>query len=447
MACDQRIWIILHTHAGRWKVNRTALKIVSVLCIALCWFVVASCQPSVRYVRARGGDDAKAYYHRGNDFAKNKDYDRAIENYSRAIAINPKYAEAHNNRGAAYLDKKDKRQGCTDLQRACELGVCKGYDKTRQSGVCTDGISSQEVAEADRGDSGMRLDRPDRSDDYKDPVAPPPLAKQSQQVTPPPTPAPPRPTPAPTAPPEQYAKADSQSEGSNKIVAPVKAPVKSIGKKKGRGKKQKKQRPPHKTEDVQQQPVHKAVQEYRDDECPSSAEYIAFSLNAARKRMEGFKAEDDFRVTAPGVFNIGCINKIHGLVYDREARDIIIVGKHEPKRAVVTLDDLVVVLRARFVHSKWPLVSIDPTPDTEKTNMQLVRFEGGIEDTQFGEDLFDADFRLKKISFGLLPSSVDEVDSYWNLSSKDTSIQSGNRSINARFWFFGSTPVQRGHIA
>ncbi len=399
--------------------NRTALKIVSVLCIALCWFVVASCQPSVRYVRARGGDDAKAYYHRGNDFAKNKDYDRAIENYSRAIAINPKYAEAHNNRGAAYLDKKDKRQGCTDLQRACELGVCKGYDKTRQSGVCTDGISSQEVAEADRGDSGMRLDRPDRSDDYKDPVAPPPSAKQSQQVTPPPTPAPPRPTPAPTALPEQYAKADSPSEGSNRIVAPVK----SAGKQR-------------KTENVQQQPIHKAAQEYRDDECPSSAEYIAFSLNAARKRMEGFKAEDDFRVTAPGVFNIGCINKIHGLVYDREARDIIIVGKHEPKRAVVTLDDLVVVLRARFVHSKWPLVSIDPTPDTEKTNMQHVRFEGGIEDTQFGEDLFDADFRLKKIGMGLLPSSVDEVDSYWNLSLKDTSIQSGNFSIGNRFWFY-----------
>ena len=59
-----------------------------------------------------------------------------------------------------------------------------------------------------------------------------------------------------------------------------------------------------------------------------------------------------------------------------------------------------VALRARFIHGKWPLVSIDPTEETKKTDMQIVRFEGGIEETQFGQDLFDADYRLKEDRHG-----------------------------------------------
>lgn len=45
------------------------------------------------------------------------------------------------------------------------------------------------------------------------------------------------------------------------------------------------------------------------------------------------------------------------------------MGERDPKRPILTLDDFAVALRARFIHNQWTLVSIDPTPDTKKTNL------------------------------------------------------------------------------
>jgi len=108
-----------------------------------------------------------------------------------------------------------------------------------------------------------------------------------------------------------------------------------------------------------------------------SAEYIAFSLKVAKERIISTPEAKDYRRLYPEVFNLGGITAIKGLVYDRKTGDVILVGQRDPKRAKLTLDDFVVALRARFIYRKWPLVSIDPTPQTKETNMQIVRFEGG----------------------------------------------------------------------
>ena len=44
-----------------------------------------------------GGDNARKHYNRGNAYHRQGKYDLAIESYQKAIAINPDYAEAHNN--------------------------------------------------------------------------------------------------------------------------------------------------------------------------------------------------------------------------------------------------------------------------------------------------------------------------------------------------------------
>jgi hypothetical protein len=150
---------------------------------------------------------------------------------------------------------------------------------------------------------------------------------------------------------------------------------------------------------------------------PSPGEYVAFSLSVAQQKIIGVPTGQNYRVVYPEIYNLGGINQIHGLIYDRQTKDVILVGKYDPARQPLTLDDFAVALRARFIHDKWPLVSIDPTEETEKTQLQIVRFEGGIEDTQFGVDLFDADYRLKQIAMGLLPSGVPGVQSGWDLLS------------------------------
>lgn len=67
----------------------------------------------------------------GKEKAANKDYYGAIEDYSKAIELNPNHAKAYYSRGIAYLkyDKKSKTRSDTyklkaraDFMKAKELG-------------------------------------------------------------------------------------------------------------------------------------------------------------------------------------------------------------------------------------------------------------------------------------------------------------------------------------
>jgi tetratricopeptide (TPR) repeat protein len=171
--------------------------------------------------------------------------------------------------------------------------------------------------------------------------------------------------------------------------------------------------------------------------------YVAFSLKVAQKMIDSISAGEDYRKKHPDVFYLGGITRIKGLVYDREQKDLILVGSRLPDEPPLTLDDLVVALRARFVDVKWPLVSIDPTPETKQTQMQHVRYEGGIDGTAFGLDMFDADLRLKMIGMGLLPSGVDGLTSQWDRSVDEIKAGQGTGEfeISSRFWFYPVIPL------
>lgn len=172
-----------------------------------------------------------------------------------------------------------------------------------------------------------------------------------------------------------------------------------------------------------------------------ATEYVTFSLKFAQEKITSTPKGEDYRKLYPEVFTIGSITNVRGLVYDQNTKDIILVGEKDKGRAILTLDDFVVALRARFIHGKWPLVSIDPTKDSKNTQMQIVRFEGGIDDTQFGEVLFNADYRLKQISMGLLPTGVPGLKSYWDLGMervREDTIESSK--IRSRFWFYPVLP-------
>jgi len=50
-----------------------------------------------------------------------KQYESAIEDYGKAIELNPNFAEAYNNRGAAYLNLKQYESAIEDYGKAIEL--------------------------------------------------------------------------------------------------------------------------------------------------------------------------------------------------------------------------------------------------------------------------------------------------------------------------------------
>ncbi|WP_447963711.1 tetratricopeptide repeat protein [Nitrospira sp. Ecomares 2.1] len=172
---------------------------------------------------------------------------------------------------------------------------------------------------------------------------------------------------------------------------------------------------------------------------PAPGDYVAFSLKVAQARIAGLEKGKNYRTVYPVAYNLGGINKIFGLVYDRGNRDTILIGKYDPKCQPITLDDFVVALKARFIHGQWPMVSLDPTEDSPQTGRQNVRFEGGIENTQFGADLLDADHRLKRMTMGYLRMGVPGLKSIWELDKERRNgnpDQRGQSNISSRFWFY-----------
>lgn len=57
----------------------------------------------------------------GTDFVIAGKYDLAIDNFSKAIKLNPNFAEAYNHRGAAYSNKGDVDRAILDFTKALEL--------------------------------------------------------------------------------------------------------------------------------------------------------------------------------------------------------------------------------------------------------------------------------------------------------------------------------------
>ena len=74
---------------------------------------------------------ADAYYSRGNAKGKLQDYRGAIQDFNKAIELNPKLAEAYNNRGLTKIISGQKDSGCLDLSKAGELGYVEAYETIR----------------------------------------------------------------------------------------------------------------------------------------------------------------------------------------------------------------------------------------------------------------------------------------------------------------------------
>jgi tetratricopeptide (TPR) repeat protein len=188
---------------------------------------------------------------------------------------------------------------------------------------------------------------------------------------------------------------------------------------------------------------------------PAEKRYIAFSLHAARTKASPTtglvswltgRSSNSTRSADPEVEYLGGMTCVRGLVVDPSTGDAIVVGQYIPGRERLTLDDLVVALRARFVHSQWPVVSIDPPPQRTDPPYHNVRFEGGVADTAFGYTLYDADYLLKQIGLGKVRMGVPSVRSSWELWLEEAQQEhEKSMEISSRAWFFpiiSATPAR-----
>jgi hypothetical protein len=141
-----------------------------------------------------------------------------------------------------------------------------------------------------------------------------------------------------------------------------------------------------------------------------------------------------------GTRDLGGITRIAGMVHDPQGGDLIIVGEAARREHPVALDDLVVALRAVMLHGESPLVSIDKTPETPRTRKQVVRYEGGIENTRFGRDMLEADILLKRLAFGKVAGEIWGIRSYGIMSAERARGGTAGDRIASRFWFAPTEP-------
>jgi tetratricopeptide (TPR) repeat protein len=96
-------------------------------------------------------ETAEEYLMRGDNFSARKEYDLAIPDYDQAIRLNPKYAEAYNNRGYAYYWNGDAAHAIADYSRAIELRPDYAYAyNNRGAAYMASGHSDQAIDDFDR---------------------------------------------------------------------------------------------------------------------------------------------------------------------------------------------------------------------------------------------------------------------------------------------------------
>ena len=79
---------------------------------------------------------AEAYNNKGFTNYKIGQYQLAIEDYNKAITHKSDYADAYCNRAVVYLEQGYNKIGCSDAQKACDLGNCKTLESAKGIGYC-----------------------------------------------------------------------------------------------------------------------------------------------------------------------------------------------------------------------------------------------------------------------------------------------------------------------
>ncbi len=78
---------------------------------------------------------AKAYAYHDLVYHHKSQYEKAIVDYNKAIALNPNDVGAYTNRGVAYALSGNMGRAISDFQKACNMGDengCKGLQILRK---------------------------------------------------------------------------------------------------------------------------------------------------------------------------------------------------------------------------------------------------------------------------------------------------------------------------
>ncbi|MDD2903677.1 MAG: tetratricopeptide repeat protein [Syntrophales bacterium] len=99
----------------------STIKIDKLICVVICLVL------SISVVKSYGAQGkAEEFFEQGKKYTSVDTADKAIAAYTKAIKINPKLGKAYNNRGVAYMMKKQYDQALADFNKAIKLDPKNG---------------------------------------------------------------------------------------------------------------------------------------------------------------------------------------------------------------------------------------------------------------------------------------------------------------------------------
>ena len=98
------------------KMKNKAISIVMMTLIGICIFA-----PII------SAETAEEWNEKGIDFARSGEYEKAIEDYNKAIELDPNLAGVYYNRGNAYFYLKQYEKAIEDFDKAIELNPNNAY--------------------------------------------------------------------------------------------------------------------------------------------------------------------------------------------------------------------------------------------------------------------------------------------------------------------------------
>ncbi|ODS30922.1 MAG: hypothetical protein SCARUB_03961 [Candidatus Scalindua rubra] len=175
------------------------------------------------------------------------------------------------------------------------------------------------------------------------------------------------------------------------------------------------------------------------------AEYIAISLPQLQKAVKdaqssGLTMDTDLK------FLFG-ITEFKGISYKPLNGECVLFGISDKAMPPIDINDFVVALKEVFTNNV-PGVTIDPEDPRDFGGLQRVKFFGKFTDqSQFGYTLFDCDYHLKRLAAAIIPTSVSDFKSYYELVLNEykQEIKSCNGNMSPhedsnRFWFYPTKP-------
>lgn len=120
-------------------------------------------------------------------------------------------------------------------------------------------------------------------------------------------------------------------------------------------------------------------------------------ISSAEKELGGISLEASAKLT--GDFNLG---NIKGVVWDEDKQCLVLLGEENTALPSLNAADLAVALKCVFDSGQDPLFSLDPADPQNPRGPDLKPvYYGPIENTSFGQAMFEADWKLKEYSFGI----------------------------------------------